>query len=70
MQTEELLEEIKKLPIDERRYLVKQTLASFKFENDKKQMIDAAELLYNDYVNDKELTSFTDIDHDDFYEAK
>lgn len=70
MQTEELLEVIRRLPIDERRYLVKQTIASFQTIDYQQKMSEAADLLYNDYMNDIELTEFTKIDHDDFYEAK
>lgn len=30
----------------------------------------AANELYSDYVNDKELTAFTSLDFDNFYETK
>jgi hypothetical protein len=30
----------------------------------------AVEALYDDYVNDKELTAFTSLDFDNFYETK
>jgi hypothetical protein len=33
-------------------------------------MTQAAESLYQDYKNDKELTAFTDIDLDNFYETR
>jgi len=36
----------------------------------KKSLEEAAELLYEDYKNDKNLTVFTQLDGENFYEAK
>jgi len=36
----------------------------------KKSLVEAAELLYEDYKNDKNLTEFTQLDGENFYEAK
>ena len=38
--------------------------------NTKQELEKAAELLYNDYKNDKKLTEFTCLDGEDFYEAR
>jgi hypothetical protein len=36
----------------------------------KKSLEEAAEFLYEDYKNDENLTEFTQLDGEDFYEAK
>ena len=38
--------------------------------NTKLELEKAAELLYNDYKNDKKLTEFTCLDGEDFYETR
>jgi len=40
------------------------------YDKFKKNMMMAAEALYNDYCSDKELTAFTDLDMEEFYEAR
>jgi len=37
---------------------------------DEGQLSNAADQLYVDYISDKELTAFTNIDFEDFYEAR
>jgi hypothetical protein len=69
MSTKELLEKIKKLPVESQIEIVTQTMKSIdKVLEDK--MIIAADELHDDYKNDKELTAFTEIDLDNFYEAR
>jgi len=50
--------------------VVEETIKSIKKEEMQHQMELAANDLYNDYVNDKELTAFTSLDLENFYEAK
>jgi hypothetical protein len=54
MGTSEITTEINKLPEAEKN----------------KRLTIAAEKLYDDYLNDPELTVFTILDNEDFYEAK
>jgi len=70
MNTNELLKEIKRLPVNKRIYLIEKTLSSLRKNEDVNQMNLAAESLYSEYANNEELTAFTDIDFEEFYEAK
>lgn len=68
--TSELLKEIKRLPVNKRIYVIQKTLSSIRKDEDANQMNLAAESLYSEYTSDEELTAFTDIDFEEFYEAK
>ena len=70
MRTNELIKEIKRLPIQERIYLIEKTIHSIRKQEDTNQMKKAAETLYSDYKFDKELTIFTNLDFEDFYETR
>jgi hypothetical protein len=70
MQTVDLIQEIQRLPLNKRFYVVEETLKSIKNEEMRHQMELAANELYNDYVNDNELTAFTSLDFENFYETK
>lgn len=70
MQTTELIKEIQRLPISKRFQIVEETIKSIKKDEVKNQMEFAANALYDDYVNDQELTAFQSLDFEDFYETK
>lgn len=70
MQTIDLIHEIQRLPLAKRFYVVEETLKSIKKEEMNHQMELAAAALYDDYINDKNLTAFTALDFEHFYEAK
>ncbi|MFO7933666.1 MAG: hypothetical protein R6U96_07835 [Promethearchaeia archaeon] len=70
MRTNEILKEIKRLPIRKRIYLIEKAIHSIREQEEKDQMKKAVDKLYIDYKNDKELTAFTDIDLEDFYETR
>ena len=70
MQTIDLIKEIQRLPLTKRFYVVEETIKSIKKEEMGHQMELAANELYDDYVNDKELTTFTSLDFENFYETK
>jgi 23S rRNA C2498 (ribose-2'-O)-methylase RlmM len=70
MQTAQLIQEIFKLPMDKKFFVVEQTLKSIKSEERSGHLALAAETLYEDYSTDKELTAFTALDFENFYEAK
>ena len=70
MQTAQLMQEIFKLPLDKKFFVVEQTLKSIKLEEGNRHLVMAAEALYDDYNNAKELTSFTALDFEEFYEAR
>lgn len=70
MNTDELLKEIERLPVHKRMYLVEKTLNTIRKKEDLNKMNLAAETLYSEYTSNKELIAFTDIDFDEFYDAK
>jgi hypothetical protein len=59
MQTAQLMQEIFKLPLDKKFFVVEQTLKSIKSEEGNRHLAVAAEIMYDDYMNDKELTAFS-----------
>lgn len=62
MQTAQLMQEIFKLPLDKKFFVVEQTLKSIKSEEGNKHLAVASDVVFDDYTNDKELTSFTALD--------
>jgi hypothetical protein len=61
MQTAQLMQEIFKLPLDKKFFVMEQTLKSIKSEEGNKHLAVAAEIIYDEYMNDKKLTAFTKI---------
>jgi hypothetical protein len=70
MGTKELIREIQRLPIGKRMLVIERTLKSIRESEFKKKMGKAVDTLLSDYGSDPELTVFTNIDFDNFYEAK
>ena len=70
MKTKEIIKEIKKLSIKERLQIIERTARTIQTDDEKEQMKKAADQLYDDYKNDTELTAFTDLDFEDFYETR
>ena len=70
MDTKEIIEEIERLPIQERIWLIERTLRSIRVNEIKDKMETAVKELYSDYKTDKELTEFTDLDFEEFYETR
>lgn len=70
MQASEIIQEIQRLPLNKRFYVVEETIKSIKKEEMSHQMEQAVNELYNDYATDKNLTAFTSLDLEHFYETK
>jgi hypothetical protein len=70
MKTNDIIKEIQRMPISKRIYVVEKTIHSIRTQEDKNMMKKAADSLYADYKMDNELTTFTNLDFVDFYEAK
>ncbi|MBK8633456.1 MAG: hypothetical protein IPN72_07785 [Saprospiraceae bacterium] len=70
MQNIDLLEQIQRLPVSQQLFLIEETLKFIQKEEAGHQMELAANVLYNDYVNDIELPVFTLLDLEEFYETK
>ena len=69
MQTQTIITEIQKLSFSKQIYIAEMVLKSVRQKEAKNQMELAAELLYDEYATNKELTIFTNLDMDTFYEA-
>lgn len=70
MSTKELIEEIQRLPVSERIRILEATLRSLREKELKHTLSMAAEALEAEYRTNQELTAFTHIDLDAFYEAR
>ena len=70
MGTADIIMEIQRLTLDKKFYVVEETLKSIRKDETNRQMEIAVEELYTDYKNDMELTSFTTLDLERFYETK
>jgi hypothetical protein len=56
-----IIKEIKRLPVSKRIYVVEKTQHSIRYREDKYAMKKAADALFSDYMNDNELTAFTQV---------
>jgi len=79
MQHTEILTEIIRLPLSERIAVIESALVPVRKElhlteithrDMTQQMSEAAEALYTDYLENDELTAFTALDSEDFYEER
>ncbi len=70
MKTKELIKEIQKLPVRKRIYVIERSMHMIRKQEEESQMKKAADELYEDYLSDKELTVFTNLDFENFYETR
>jgi hypothetical protein len=70
MRTNEIIKEIQRLSIQKRIFVIEKTIHSLCKHEDTNQMKKAADILQSDYKSDKELTAFTTLDLEDFYETR
>lgn len=70
METREIIRAIRKLPVSKRILIVEKTLKTIRENETRKRMVKATESLFEDYKNDKELTAFTQLDYEEFYETR
>ena len=64
-----IIQEIDRLPLTDKLIVVEKTLEAIRKEKVQSLQL-AANQLYTDYLSDKELTTFTLLDSEPFYEAK
>lgn len=69
METTTIIREIQRLPFAKQIYIAERIIKLIRQRETKSQMETAADKLYNDYSNDKELTVFTNLDFENFYET-
>ena len=70
METAKIIKDIDNLPIYKRMFIVEQIIHSIRINNQSTIMEKAANCLYNDYKNDRDLTAFTQLDYESFYETR
>lgn len=70
MQTLELIEEIQRLPLTKKFYIVEETIRSIKKHETMNQMENAVNELIVEYNSSTKLTEFTSLDFESFYETK
>ncbi|MFZ4402405.1 MAG: hypothetical protein ACOYO1_20430 [Bacteroidales bacterium] len=70
MQTINIIQEIQRLPLDKKYWIIEETIKSIKQDELNYKMEKAVNELYNDYVSDNELTAFSSLDFENFYETK
>ncbi len=69
MTTAHIIHELDQLPLKDKLFVIEHTIKSIRLEKGKK-LKSAVDNLYDDYRNDKELTAFTILDKEPFYEAR
>ena len=70
METAQIINETGKLPVYQQMIIVEHIIRSIRHIEQDRTLEIAAERLYDDYKNDKELTIFTQLDGEDFYEPR
>ena len=70
MSITEILNEINLLPPKEKIWLIQQTLKSLQDTTSRNELMIAADAMEEEYRTNKDLTVFTDIDFENFYEAR
>ena len=70
MSTAELLKEIDRMPLHEKLSLLEKAIKDIIKQTDKNHMAIASESLENEYKSNPELTAFSNLDIEDFYETK
>jgi hypothetical protein len=68
VQTADLLNQIYQLPLSDRLLIVERTVRSMR--TDAGELEKSAALMSAEYRTNKELTAFTQLDMEDFYEAR
>ena len=69
MSTKEILENIMQLSFNERLLIIEQALKTL-HQSSNTKLEEAAETLMSDYKSDKDLTAFTVLDCEIFYETR
>ena len=69
METLEIIRTVNRLPMSQRMLIAERILHSIR-KKEQPSLEMAAERLYMDYMTDENLTVFTQLDYEDFYEAR
>ena len=69
MTPSKIIRELERLPLAEKLFVIERTIKSIRTEKEK-SLKTALDTLYDDYKSDKELTEFTKLDNEPFYETR
>lgn len=69
MTTATIIKELNHLPLTDKLFVIEQTLKSIRKEKNSK-LKRAVDLMFDEYKSNKELTIFTTLDKEEFYEAR
>jgi len=69
MSVETIVRELEQLPLSDKLLVLEKTIKSIRLDREKK-LKSAADALYEDYQTDTELTAFTVLDKEPFYETR
>jgi len=69
METLEIIRNVNRLPLSQQMLIVERIIHSIR-NRELPSLEKAAERLYTDYLNDENLTMFTQLDSENFYEAR
>ncbi|HET55104.1 MAG TPA: hypothetical protein ENN33_07790 [Ignavibacteria bacterium] len=70
METKEIIEQIGKLPYEDKMLILEKTVKAIREKEIKEKMTKAVSDLMEEYKSNRELTAFTEIDFENFYETK
>jgi uncharacterized protein YjgD (DUF1641 family) len=70
MRTTELIKEIQRLPMEKRILVIEKSIHSIRKEENSNLLKKAAVALYPEYKENKELTDFSTLDFESFYETR
>lgn len=69
MTTTTIIHELERMSLSDKLFVIEHTIKSIRTEKEKK-LKTAVEALYSEYKNNKELTAFTALDNQPFYETR
>ncbi|MEO8961686.1 MAG: hypothetical protein ABI325_07390 [Ginsengibacter sp.] len=69
MTTTTIIQELERLPLNDKLLVIERTLQSIRIEREK-SLADVVDCMYDDYKTDRELTVFTQLDKEPFYETR
>ena len=69
MTTTNIIQALEKLPLTEKLFIIERTLKSIRTEKEK-SLKAAVDTLQNEYNTNKDLTAFTVLDKEPFYETR
>ncbi len=70
MSIEKIIDELGKLSVSKRLYVIEKTMKNIRIAEEENELELASSALLSEYEDDVELTIFTQIDTDNFYEAR